>query len=204
MPFHGAELAAEGRAGRRRFPCRVRRSGVRGRVSRHVRKRPPHCGVGSKAHEQLVPRRWFIPSNIGVPAFGGASLFGKFTQVRATGHDIPRRGVLECLVAVHTALHPSEQRMCATQSIGANLARFPTGPALNDPFWCVTEKMLSATHGASSDTNPQRMARSVKIRVVLRRLYLITWHVGLFVVLTLGQIGVQVRILPQLDLLLRS
>jgi len=43
---------------------------------------------------------WFVPSNIGVPAFGGASLFGKFTQ-----------------------------------SIGANLAHFPTGPPLNDPFW---------------------------------------------------------------------
>ena len=33
---------------------------------------------------------------------------------------------------------------------------------------------------------------------MMRRLYLITWHVGLFVVLTLGQIGVQVRVLPQL------
>lgn len=67
---------------------------------------------------------WFIPSNIGVPSFGGASLFGKFTQ-----------------------------------SIGENLAHFPVGPGVNDPFW----------------------------------LYFVTWHVGLFTVLTLGQIGVQAR-----------
>lgn len=44
-------------------------------------------------------------------------------------------------------------------SIGENLAKFPTGPALNDKFF----------------------------------LYLITWHVGLFVAMTLGQIGAQAR-----------
>jgi photosystem I protein PsaO len=47
-------------------------------------------------------RSWFAPSNIGVPALGGSSLFGKFSE-----------------------------------SIGANLAHFPTGPALDDPFWCA-------------------------------------------------------------------
>jgi len=44
-------------------------------------------------------------------------------------------------------------------SIGENLAHFPTGPALNDPFW----------------------------------LYLTTWHLGLFLTLTLAQIGIQGR-----------
>ena len=67
---------------------------------------------------------WFIPSNIGVSAFGGKSLFGLFTE-----------------------------------SIGTNLANFPQGPALTDPFW----------------------------------LYMTTWHVGLFVTLTLAQIGIQGR-----------
>ncbi len=57
--------------------------------------------------------------------------------------------------------------------------------------------MESAATQIRNDT-----ACSVSIRVVLRRLYLITWHVGLFVVLTLGQIGVQVRVLPRLDRLL--
>jgi photosystem I subunit PsaO len=67
---------------------------------------------------------WFIPSNIGVGAFGGKSLFGLFTA-----------------------------------SIGENMAHFPTGPALDDKFW----------------------------------LYMVTWHLGLFVVMTLGQIGYQGR-----------
>lgn len=68
---------------------------------------------------------WTIPSNIGVSAFGGNSLFGLLMN-----------------------------------SIGDNLAHWPTGPALDDKFW----------------------------------LYMITWHVGLFVTLLLGQVGVQVRI----------
>jgi photosystem I subunit PsaO len=67
---------------------------------------------------------WFIPSNIGVSAFDGKSLFGLFTQ-----------------------------------SIGENLANFPTGPALSDKFW----------------------------------LYMVTWHLGLFITLTLAQIGIQGR-----------
>ena len=67
---------------------------------------------------------WFIPSNIGVSAFNGDSLFGLFAK-----------------------------------SIGENLAHFPTGPALDDKFW----------------------------------LYMVTWHVGLFVTLTLAQIGIQGR-----------
>lgn len=46
-----------------------------------------------------------------------------------------------------------------TESIGSELAHFPVGPALTDPFW----------------------------------LYLLTWHVGLFVTMTLAQIGVQGR-----------
>ncbi|GLC42776.1 hypothetical protein PLESTB_001416800 [Pleodorina starrii] len=46
-----------------------------------------------------------------------------------------------------------------TQSIGEQLAHFPTGPALSDKFW----------------------------------LYMITWHLGLFLTITLGQIGVQGR-----------
>ncbi|PSC67374.1 photosystem I subunit O [Micractinium conductrix] len=45
---------------------------------------------------------WFAPSNIAVPAFGGQSLFGAFTQ-----------------------------------SIGEELAHFPTGPALTDSFWIL-------------------------------------------------------------------
>ena len=68
---------------------------------------------------------WFVPSNIGVSAFGGQSLFGALMG-----------------------------------SIGENLAHFPTGPALDDKFW----------------------------------LYMVTWHVGLFVTLTLAQIGIQVNI----------
>jgi photosystem I subunit PsaO len=67
---------------------------------------------------------WFIPSNIGVSAFGGKSLFGLLTA-----------------------------------SIGENMAHFPVGPALDDKFW----------------------------------LYMVTWHVGLFVTMTLGQIGFQGR-----------
>jgi photosystem I subunit PsaO len=67
---------------------------------------------------------WFIPSNIGVSAFGGKSLFGLFTE-----------------------------------SIGTNLANFPQGPALTDSFW----------------------------------LYMVTWHLGLFITLTLAQIGIQGR-----------
>ena len=43
---------------------------------------------------------WTIPSNIGVSAFGGNSLFGAFYE-----------------------------------RIGANLAHWPTGPSLDDPFW---------------------------------------------------------------------
>lgn len=46
-----------------------------------------------------------------------------------------------------------------TSSIGENLAKFPVGPSLDDPFW----------------------------------LYLLTWHVGLFVTLLLGQVGVNGR-----------
>ncbi|CAG9461767.1 unnamed protein product [Pedinophyceae sp. YPF-701] len=46
-----------------------------------------------------------------------------------------------------------------TASIGENLAKFPTGPALNDKFW----------------------------------LYMITWHIGLFTVMTLGKIGIEGR-----------
>lgn len=65
-----------------------------------------------------------MPSNIGVPAFGGKSLFGAFME-----------------------------------SIGENLAHFPVGPALDDRFW----------------------------------LYLVSWHLGLFLTLTLGQIGIQGR-----------
>eukprot|EP00884_Botryococcus_braunii_P017252 jgi/Botrbrau1/420/Bobra.110_2s0070.1 len=45
------------------------------------------------------------------------------------------------------------------ESIGQELAKFPTGPALTDPFW----------------------------------LYLVLYHVGLFLALTLAQIGVQAR-----------
>ncbi|KAL5574965.1 hypothetical protein UlMin_016664 [Ulmus minor] len=45
------------------------------------------------------------------------------------------------------------------ESIGAELAHFPTPPALTSPFW----------------------------------LWLITWHFGLFVVLTFGQIGFKGR-----------
>jgi photosystem I subunit PsaO len=67
---------------------------------------------------------WTLPSTIGVPSFGGESLFSLFTA-----------------------------------SISEELARFPAGPALGDKFW----------------------------------LYLITWHVGLFVTMTLGQIGAQGR-----------
>lgn len=69
-------------------------------------------------------RRWFAPSNIGVPALGGKSLFGLFSE-----------------------------------SIGQELSHFPVGPALTDNFW----------------------------------LYLVTWHVGLFLTLFLGQIGVRGR-----------
>jgi photosystem I subunit PsaO len=46
-----------------------------------------------------------------------------------------------------------------TASIGENLAHFPTGPSLDDPFW----------------------------------LYLLSWHIGLFVTLLLGQVGVNGR-----------
>jgi len=42
-------------------------------------------------------------------------------------------------------------------SIGENMARFPTGPALDDKFY----------------------------------LYLLTWHIGLFTTMILGQVGVQ-------------
>ena len=44
-------------------------------------------------------------------------------------------------------------------SIGQELAHFPTGPALNSPFW----------------------------------LWLVTWHLGLFLCLTFGQIGFKGR-----------
>nr|AEQ39072.1 putative chloroplast photosystem I subunit O [Wolffia arrhiza] len=44
-------------------------------------------------------------------------------------------------------------------SIGKELAHFPTGPALSSPFW----------------------------------LWMITWHLGLFLALTFGQIGFQGR-----------
>lgn len=73
---------------------------------------------------------WVIPSNIGVPALGGKSLFGAFVA-----------------------------------SIGQELSHFPTGPALNDNFW----------------------------------IYMITWHLGLFLVLFFGQIGVQARKQGYLD-----
>uniref|UniRef100_A0AC62AEK3 Psao1 n=1 Tax=Dunaliella salina TaxID=3046 RepID=A0AC62AEK3_DUNSA len=43
------------------------------------------------------------------------------------------------------------------ESIGQNLAHWPTGPALDDKFW----------------------------------LYMVTWHTGLFIVMLLGQVGVQ-------------
>jgi photosystem I subunit PsaO len=43
---------------------------------------------------------WTLPSTIGVPAFGGQSLFGLLTQ-----------------------------------SIGEQMAHWPTGPALSDKFW---------------------------------------------------------------------
>jgi len=46
-----------------------------------------------------------------------------------------------------------------TGSIAENLAKFPQGPSLDDPFW----------------------------------LYLLTWHIGLFLTLTLGQIGINGR-----------
>eukprot|EP01023_Acetabularia_acetabulum_P025086 TRINITY_DN24051_c0_g1_i1.p1 TRINITY_DN24051_c0_g1~~TRINITY_DN24051_c0_g1_i1.p1 ORF type:complete len:154 (+),score=21.19 TRINITY_DN24051_c0_g1_i1:566-1027(+) len=46
-----------------------------------------------------------------------------------------------------------------TAQIGTELAKFPTGPSLDSPFW----------------------------------LYLLTWHVGLFVTLLLGQVGFQGR-----------
>ena len=46
-----------------------------------------------------------------------------------------------------------------TQSIGQEMAHWPTGPALDSKFW----------------------------------LYMITWHVGLFLTMTLAQIGVQAR-----------
>ncbi|OAY63954.1 Photosystem I subunit O, partial [Ananas comosus] len=45
------------------------------------------------------------------------------------------------------------------QSIGAELAHWPTGPALNSQFW----------------------------------LWMITWHIGLFLCLTFGQIGFKGR-----------
>uniref|UniRef100_A0A7S3QPH5 Photosystem I subunit O n=1 Tax=Dunaliella tertiolecta TaxID=3047 RepID=A0A7S3QPH5_DUNTE len=45
------------------------------------------------------------------------------------------------------------------ESIGQNLAHWPTGPALDDKFW----------------------------------LYMVTWHTGLFIVMLLGQVGVQGR-----------
>eukprot|EP00850_Spirogloea_muscicola_P004087 SM000017S02827 [mRNA] locus=s17:519112:520031:+ [translate_table: standard] len=44
-------------------------------------------------------------------------------------------------------------------SIGAELAHFPTGPGVDSPFW----------------------------------LWLLTWHTGLFIVLTFGQIGFKGR-----------
>jgi len=44
-----------------------------------------------------------------------------------------------------------------TSSIGENMAKFPTGPALDDSFW----------------------------------LYMITWHIGLFSTMLLGQVGFQ-------------
>eukprot|EP01026_Neomeris_dumetosa_P005193 TRINITY_DN1144_c0_g2_i4.p2 TRINITY_DN1144_c0_g2~~TRINITY_DN1144_c0_g2_i4.p2 ORF type:complete len:133 (-),score=14.22 TRINITY_DN1144_c0_g2_i4:234-632(-) len=46
-----------------------------------------------------------------------------------------------------------------TSQIGTELAHFPTGPALDSPFW----------------------------------LYLVTWHVGLFLTMLLGQVGFQGR-----------
>eukprot|EP01026_Neomeris_dumetosa_P029672 TRINITY_DN23_c0_g1_i3.p4 TRINITY_DN23_c0_g1~~TRINITY_DN23_c0_g1_i3.p4 ORF type:complete len:183 (+),score=5.14 TRINITY_DN23_c0_g1_i3:990-1538(+) len=46
-----------------------------------------------------------------------------------------------------------------TAQIGTELAHFPTGPALDSPFW----------------------------------LYLVTWHVGLFLTMLLGQVGFQGR-----------
>lgn len=46
-----------------------------------------------------------------------------------------------------------------TESIGKELAHFPTGPALDSPFW----------------------------------LQLVAYHVGLFLCMTLAQIGVQAR-----------
>lgn len=45
------------------------------------------------------------------------------------------------------------------KQIGAELAHFPSGPALDSPFW----------------------------------LYLVTWHVGLFATMLLGQVGVNGR-----------
>ena len=49
--------------------------------------------------------------------------------------------------------------LCLCQSITEELAHFPTGPAIDSPFW----------------------------------LYLLTWHIGLFVTMLLGQIGWQGR-----------
>jgi hypothetical protein len=123
---------------------------------------------------------WTIPSNIGVPSFGGQSLFGLLTQ-----------------------------------SIGEELAHFPAPPALADKFWCVSQSRrppagamlpghaLRPRGGCSCGSGSSSRASHSPTAPPLspppppappsspRRLYLLTWHVGLFVTLLLGQVGVQ-------------
>ena len=111
--------------------------------------------------------RWTVPANIGVPAFGGNSLFGLFTQ-----------------------------------SIGENLAKFPQGPGLTDKFWCARalasppaavlhERLPDSSACFFSDVGSCNLGCT---RLNMRslccqcRLLLITYHIGLFVTLLLGQV----------------
>jgi hypothetical protein len=99
-------------------------------------------------------------------------------------------------------------------------AHFPAGPALDDKFWCAlsqthaprtTSPLLRRCTGCtgclrrpartaslppaplphSSHSTPASLLLSPS--VTQHRLYMITWHVGLFTTLLLGQIGVQGR-----------
>ena len=77
-----------------------------------------------------------------------------------------------------------------TQSIGKELSHFPTGPALGDKFWCV--KLLRCMHGSHYvHETAEQHARSrpyVTSAAIDCRLYLVTWHVGLFLAMFLGQV----------------
>ncbi len=163
------------------------------------------CKIQKRSSIMLAMRRWVIPSNVPTAALGGKSLFGAFTQ--SIGQELAHFPVgpaltdkFWCAWRRFTLIHGSACSSCGggggarpkteASAASASALHGRQGPNCGN---CRAHSPTVATAAPHPGQFLFRL-RSAFADVSACRIYLVTWHVGLFLTLFLGQVGILVQI----------